>query len=213
MILAVIPARAGSVRIPDKNLQQIGGLTLVEHAIRHAVDTRYFDAIAVTSDSEAILQMARDNRCIPVCRPAELSRGDQPMQLSVVAHARKEIEPLKFDAVCLLQPTSPFRTPGDIISALKMFVALKADSVVSITDASDDTAYWLGSDLRLAPISEAKVCNGAVYIAKTSVLDAGGHWFSGRMFGYYMPRIRSIDIDTMPQLDEARARYARKDFA
>jgi len=176
-VLALIPARAGSRRCPEKNWtlyknKSTGEIfTLIEWAIRHAQASKYIDTIAISSDSEIILAYANPP-IIKICRPSYLA-SDYASSEAVIAHALYCLtslgEPIlpHHDLFVLLQPTSPLRTAADIDSCLERAPC------VSVTAQG--------------------VRNGAVYAYQTltflSNLTLGG------ANHYTMPLERSLDID------------------
>ncbi len=114
--IAIIPARAGSKGVPDKNVRRIGGVSLLERALRCAQETNLFDRIFVSTDSPAYAQeAARLGIETPWLRPAELA-SDTALVADAIRHtletfaARGE----RFDTLALLEPSSPLRTP-DIV--------------------------------------------------------------------------------------------------
>lgn len=206
-IVGLIPARGGSVRIPKKNLERIGKDTLVERAIKSAFMARSLDLVAVTSDDPFIQRLSRDAGAFVIERPAELSRGDQPMQLTVVAHALDVMEAAgnHFDAVMLLQPSSPLRTAVDMDGCAEILEGIRAaDSVVSVTAGGEGIAFQVRHAKRLERIPDIVIPNGAIYLMRIASLREGKNWFSGETYAYQMPKDRSVDIDTPADLEIAR---------
>ena len=131
-ILAIIPARAGSKGIPNKNLVSLCGRPLIYYSIGKALDSNCFCDVLVTSDSEKILSVARsiDNRVIALKRPLDLATDDAS-SLDVVKHAVNSYSDHKNeipDAIFLLQPTSPIRLLNELIEACEQF---KSSSKIS----------------------------------------------------------------------------------
>lgn len=139
-ITAIVPARAGSKGLPDKNVIELGGISLVEHSIRLALAIKEFDHVVVTTDSPRILAL---HECYPdvifLPRPGDIS-SDSSSLIDAVIHA--------FDSICLetgqspafaiLQPTSPFRSPKDVSSALCFAAQLNVSSMVSVVKMSQN---------------------------------------------------------------------------
>lgn len=197
-ILAIVPARGGSKRLPHKNLLKFSGVPLVRLAAEQAKASGVFDAICVTSDSLRIQEAVRDLDGVEIVeRPESLARDDTDMML-VVEHAFSEMERRFgfFDAIVLLQPTSPLRTPEDIVNCIAIFERRKADAVLSVKKAPIDSAFELMFADRLEPVRNGVVCNGAIYVISTQHLLSGKDWYSGNIAGYRMDNDRSIDIDT-----------------
>jgi len=109
--LAIIPARAGSKRLPNKNHREFLGKPLILWTIEFALAYPGFDKVLVSTDSPEVANLARSSGVyVPWLRPAELAT-DTATSLDVVAHAVKALasEGFNFERVALLQPTSPMR--------------------------------------------------------------------------------------------------------
>ncbi len=199
-ILGLIPARAGSQRLPRKNTADLGGVPLIEWTINAAINSELFDTIAVSTDDNEIAAIAEDTGCLVIDRPSELSSSETEM-LPVVKHARV-ICPA--DVIILLQPTSPFRSAEDINLAYEQLRTFKADSVISVSPAPRALAFEVGHASRLREAKNIVVPNGALYLITKEHLDTGGDWYDGLVYSYLMPKERSLDIDTQFDLDVAR---------
>lgn len=199
-ILGLIPARAGSQRLPRKNLAALGNKTLIEWTIDAAKETGLFDAIAVSTDSTEIASLAAACGCAVVIRPTELAQAESEM-LPVVKHARVMCPA---DVIILLQPTSPFRSAEDINLAYEQLRTFRADSVISVSPAPRALAFEVGHASRLREAKNIVVPNGALYLITKEHLDTGGDWYDGLVYSYLMPKERSLDIDTQFDLDVAR---------
>ena len=217
-ILAVIPARAGSVRVRRKNLAILGGKTLVRRAIETTIAAACFDSIVLTSDDHEILREADDlSEVIQLRRPDALA-ADTAHAYDAVCHALHGVEADgrgPFDAVAVVQCTSPFTTPGDLRGAVEMLERTGAGSVVSVVRLEgnehplklkrmegDRLLPFLGEDdgMRLSDeLPEVWIRNGSVYLCRRETLEAGS-LVSDDVRGYPMPRERSHDIDTMTDL-------------
>jgi N-acylneuraminate cytidylyltransferase len=200
-VLAIIPARAGSKRVPDKNISLYNNKTtgeintLIEWAILHAIGSKYIDTIIVSSDSDAILNYAKSAKSvsaiIPLRRPAYLST-DHASSEAVIVHALYTqpthpdfySSPPLHDFFVLLQPTSPNRTSQDIDSCIEKAETSTYGRCLSVNSESTPPG------LR----------NGAVYVAKTERfletlnLDAAEK--------YPMPASRSLDIDNLEDFEK-----------
>lgn len=118
--VALIPARAGSKRVPGKNVRELGGRPLIAYTIAAARESGVFKDVVVSTDSEEIAAVAK--KCgagVPFLRPAEMA-GDTSPDIEWVVHALKALP--KFDAFALLRVTSPFRTAATIRRAWKEFL-------------------------------------------------------------------------------------------
>lgn len=146
-VLAVIPARGGSRGLPGKNTRSLCGLPLVAHAIRAAAMTPVVSRAVVTTDSEQIAALAREHGGdVPFMRPLELAADDTPMA-PVIAHAITTVEALEgttYDAVLLLDPTSPARDPQQLADAVEvLWQDPDLDGVVSVSEPTFQPE-WVG---------------------------------------------------------------------
>lgn len=221
-ILALIPARGGSKRLPRKNLLSVGGKPLIAWSIEAGRYSKYVDRVVVSTDDAEIAAIAEERGAdVPFIRPAELS-GDEASSMDVVRHAANYLEQHGdiFDYLLLLQPTSPLRTHKHIDEAVELLIRKNGDSVVSVT-AVEHPVEWTNSlpeDLSMKQfISEENRgkrsqdfptryrLNGAIYLVSMArlvesdslLLDDGG-------YAYIMNDKESVDIDNKPDLEFAR---------
>lgn len=143
--LAIIPARKGSKRLPNKNRLTLGGKTLVELAVECAVELDFVDDIVVTSDD--VFHKHQDATFI--ARPSCLA-DDHATTEAVVAHAIRCMG--RYDTVLIVQPTTPLRSVDFVRSCQEDFCD-EVDSVVSMTDWQRDGACYLTRG-RLAAMGE-----------------------------------------------------------
>jgi CMP-N,N'-diacetyllegionaminic acid synthase len=151
-VLAVIPARGGSKGLPGKNIRPLWGLPLIVHSVRAAALTPEVTRCVVTTDSAEIAEVVRAHGGdAPFLRPAELAADDTPMA-PVVRHALEWVEGDgggAYDAVLLLDPTSPARVPSQLAEAVRSLAATPAlDGVVSVSEPTFNPV-WVG--VRPAP--------------------------------------------------------------
>ncbi|GAB4315766.1 MAG: hypothetical protein Kow0069_17700 [Promethearchaeota archaeon] len=137
-VLAIVPARGGSKRIPRKNLKELLGRPLIAYAILEARKARCVDRVVVSTDDREIAGVARSYGAeVPFLRPPELST-DEASTVSVLAHAMEElraVEGYEPDFVLVLQPTSPLRTAEEIEAAVDLAVRNGAESLVSVSES------------------------------------------------------------------------------
>jgi CMP-N,N'-diacetyllegionaminic acid synthase len=208
--LGVIPARAGSRRAPGKNLARLFGKTLVRRSLEVALAAGCFEVVALSSDDDAILAEAEGLDVAPVRRPAELAT-DEALVADVVLHALAALENPErpFEAVAIVQCTSPFTAPEDVGGTVSLLERTGAESAVSVVRLEaaqhplklkllegDRLLPYLEDD-RLAPSRELPplwVRNGSVYAFRRDVVDR--RLLAEDVRGYEMPPERSFDIDT-----------------
>jgi CMP-N,N'-diacetyllegionaminic acid synthase len=212
-VLAVIPARGGSKRLPDKNMRPLAGKPLVGWSIDHALDADIppKNVVVSSNDQQTLDYVVKHCEAEALHRPEDLSQGVTP-PIWNVRHALKwyrgQHEDGKIEFIIYLQPTSPFRRPDDIISALHVAENTGADAVVTVKTLKE-VPFEIGfaGRLRLMPKSESGNAivapKGAVYLITTKYLDKGGDWWDGITMAHIMPAERSLDIDYKEDFDAA----------
>lgn len=227
-ILGIIPARAGSKRIPGKNMRALGGKPLTGWVLDAAFAATRLDAIAVSSDDPDVLALAgRSPGCFAIARPAELASDTAPA-IGYVQHALEWMarhQGRHFDGVAILQPSSPFTEPEDIdatVSLLDRSGASSAVTVVKLDHAIHPVKLKLLDGDRLLPFLEDErgrmaahelpdiyVRNCAVYAAR-SELVAQGQIIGDDCRAVLMPRERSLDINDPIDLELAEFMLQRQ---
>lgn len=219
--IAVIPARSGSKGLKDKNIKMLCGKPLIAYAIEASLQSGVYDVVHVSTDSESYAEIARTYGAdVPFLRNEELS-SDTATTWDAMRFVVKEYEKRgkKFDALTVLQPTSPLRTTEDIRGAYELFEEKQADSVVSVCEM-EHSPLWsniLPEDRCLKGfikeeangprqgISTYYRLNGAIYMVNVSVLMEHGSLYGERGYAYVMEKEHSIDIDD--GLDFAMAEF------
>lgn len=136
-VLAIVPARGGSKRIPDKNIKPLLGKPLIAYAIEQGKASKYIDRVVVSTDSEKIQEVGLAFGAeAPFLRPAEIS-GDKATDLDAFVHALGWFETNEKyipDIIVQLRPTSPLRTAETIDACIEGLIENKeADSVRTVT--------------------------------------------------------------------------------
>jgi N-acylneuraminate cytidylyltransferase len=122
-IVALIPARAGSKRIPDKNIRPLAGHALIAYSITAALQSQIFSAVIVSTDSQLYAEIAKYYGAkVPYLRPAELA-GDLSPDIEWVQYTLNQLrqDGREYDCFSILRPTSPFRLPETIQRAWRAF--------------------------------------------------------------------------------------------
>src|SRR5262245_47339603 len=133
-VLGLVPARGGSKGVPRKNIRLMADKPLLQYTAEAAPAARRLTRVVLSTDDETIARVGRGcGLDVPFVRPAHLAEDATPM-LPVVQHALQWFDDngVRFDAVCLLQPTSPLRRAADIDHCIEMLDATGADSVVTV---------------------------------------------------------------------------------
>ncbi len=229
--LVIIPARGGSKAIKDKNIVDVCGKPLIEYTIVPALKLRNrpdVKKVIVSTDSSKIASVAEQSGIdVPFLRPQELA-ADHSKSIDYVLHALDFFEQkhLCFDAVIILQPTVPLRTYADLVQAIELFAANKSDSLISVFKEEyicDLVLYKKEGNLAI-PVNQAHnkqvrrqehgatyVRNGAIYITAVEYLRQTHQIIADSPLCYVMPKSRSINIDTMEDLNMARAILCQKE--
>jgi CMP-N-acetylneuraminic acid synthetase len=207
-IMAIIPARKGSKRLPGKNLLPVAGKPMIQWTIEAAFESGSVDEVLVTSDDDDVLSLARDMGVEHIVRrPRELAT-DEATSADVIRHANEYRAGAGLDppsTFCLLQPTSPLRTATDVDAAIALHRA-SGTPVVSVCSLDHPLSWCVLVDERLGirrldhavdmPVAVHRL-NGAIYISSTALFAANGDFLAGKATAYVMDRNRSIDVDTI----------------
>ena len=208
-ILALIPARGGSKRLPRKNILPMGGKPLIVWTIEASLSSSYIDRTIVSTDNKEIKDISLSSGAEVVDRPLELS-GDEVPTVPVVKHTLSTIQE-NYDYLILLQPTTPLRTKQHIDEAFHTLIRTNADAVISVCE-SEHSPLWaniLPSDGNLKNFRRADIksvrsqdlpkyhrTNGAIYICEVSrLLEECTFYIKDNIFSYIMDKIYSVDID------------------
>ena len=155
-VIALIPARSGSKRVPDKNIKPLVGHPLIAYTIAAAVQSRVFDRVVVSTDSEGYADIARYYGAeVPFLRPDAFA-GDVSPDIEWVAYtlARLRDEGVAFDCFSILRPTSPFRMPDTIRRAWNVFLAEEGvDSLRAVEKCKEHPGkMWVVRGRRMTPL-------------------------------------------------------------
>lgn len=134
-ILAVIPARGGSKRIPHKNIKLFFGKPIIKYSIEAALKAGIFDEIMVSTDDKEVALIAKDSGAeVPFFR-SEKNSGDNATTADVLEEVLSEYKKNgeEYDYVCCLYPTAPFITPDQLVKAINLLEITGSDSVLPVT--------------------------------------------------------------------------------
>jgi CMP-N-acetylneuraminic acid synthetase len=228
-VLGLIPARGGSKGIPGKNKKLLGGKPLLQYTIEAGQKATQLDALIFSSEDEELISLARDlGVSVPFTRPQALAE-DQSGSLGVVQHALQYMQTQgeKYDAVCLLQVTNPFRSAQMIDEAITAFAKADTDSLVSVLKVPHEfNPHWVfeaskNGVLKIATgekeiikrrqdLPDAYIRDGAIYITKSDVLLQ-----QESLYGTSISYIESdptwhVNIDTMKDWNKAEELVKRR---
>lgn len=211
--LAIITARGGSKRLKDKNILPLAGKPLITHTIDAALDCGRFATVMVSSDSDAILDVAARAGAMTIKRPAHLA-ADMSTSEDAVRHALETVtgndtHPHAADFV-LLQPTSPLRTATHIAEAIDIYERDGLKSLASVTACHHPPQKTLirTAEGEVRPLTtwedlskprqilpDAYQTNGAIYISDIAAFLATHNFFTQPFGIYEMLPEYSLDID------------------
>jgi len=210
-ILAIIPARGGSVGIPNKNIVPLLDRPLLSWTISQALNSGVIDDVIVSTDSDDIASLARSNGALVVNRPSVISGNDASSEDAVI-HALQVFtkdNQIKINdvTVIFLQATSPLRNADDIANAYLLFNQMGYDSLFSSSIAADLTLWNCVNDVwestnfdyrhrktrQAAPIQYVE--NGSIYIFEAAKVIATKNRLHGKIGNYVMEPWQVHEID------------------
>lgn len=215
-ILGLIPARGGSKGVPRKNIRLLGNKPLLQYTAEAALAAHRLSRVVLSTEDTEIAEVGRScGLDVPFMRPHELAQDTTPT-LPVVQHALNWLfsHGDAFDAVCLLQPTHPFRSASTIDACIEKFESVEADSLVTMLPVpavynphwvyfSDTQGFLKISTGEETPIPRRQDLppafhrEGSIYITRTEVVLSGSSLYGKKMIGFLAPESESVNIDTM----------------
>lgn len=210
--IAIIPARGGSKRLPNKNILLLDGIPLIVHSILYAQkNSQIVDSVFVSTDNEIIKEIAMKYGAKVIDRPKELS-GDLEPTVSTLKHCLEVINDTSIENVILLQPTNPLRPENLLQQAFEVYKSNNCDSLFSVTrnhqkfgKIADDKFipfnYEIGQ--RSQDLEPIYFENGLLYITnQKAILE--NTIITKNAFPFIVNHLFStIDIDTQEDLDYA----------
>ena len=209
--IAIIPARGGSKRLPQKNILSLGGIPLIAHSILFAQkNSSIVSDIYVSTDDEAIKNMALQYGAKVIDRPKSLS-GDLEPTITAVQHVLANISTI-IDNVILLQPTNPLRPENLLVEAFERYQDHNCESLFTVTRNHQKLGkiikkqffplnYTIGQ--RSQDLDPLYFENGLLYIIRAELIKKG-RIISDNSTPYEVNHIfANVDIDTQEDLDYA----------
>ncbi len=214
--LCTICARAGSKGVANKNVRNLCGQPLISHTIKQAINSEIFDFVAVSSDSEEILNIAKDcgvDFCIK--RPEHLAT-DNAAKLPVIQHCALEVEKLTnqtFDTYVDLDATSPLRSIEDILNSVNLLESSSSSNVITaapsrrspyfnLVEINENDVVQLSksSNNAVTRRQDSPDCydmNASIYVwNRNTLMQKDPSLFNKDTRLYVMPEERSQDIDS-----------------
>jgi CMP-N,N'-diacetyllegionaminic acid synthase len=216
-VLGIVPARNGSKGIVRKNIRSMAGTPLLVYTARTALKAASLSRILLSTDDAEIAGIGRSAGLeVPFLRPAELSLDSTPM-VQVVLHAIGWVRAcgLDYEAVCVLQPTSPLRSAATIDRCVSLLWERDVDSVISVRPVPPEyNPRWVffesasgllepclrGTEItRRQELPPAYHPDGSVFLVKTEVVMREHSLRGKRMIGAISPENEAADLDTEDQ--------------
>jgi CMP-N-acetylneuraminic acid synthetase len=227
--LAIIPARKGSKGLVNKNFKNLCKKPLIDYTVIAAQKSLFIDKIIISTDDKKIIKYSKKNKIDFVKRPEKLSQNNSKT-IDAIHHVLRYLKKKKYipDFIVTLQPTSPLRTAKHIDEAVKLFLSNpKADSLVSCQQVphmfNPNSLYRFNNNfLKKTNNKKDKIFlrekknkyysrNGAaIYITKYK--NVKKYIFGGKMLGYLMDKISSLDIDDIHDFNIAHMYISKKNL-
>lgn len=221
-ILTIIPARGGSKGVPGKNIKLLNGKPLLAYTSEIALQSKHLTEVIVSTENEQIIEVAKSLGIkVPFIRPMALAQDNTPT-IDAIIHALHwyENKNIFFDAVCLLQITSPFRTLEFLDKAIEKFIESDCDSLVSVQRVPHEyNPHWTfemneEGNLKIATgeteiislrqeLPTAYHRDGSIYITTTEVLLTD-HSLYGKSTAFIESDTEFyVNIDTLADWEKA----------
>jgi CMP-N,N'-diacetyllegionaminic acid synthase len=225
--VAIIPARGGSMGLKEKNIYPVAKKPLLAWTVLQALASTSIDKVFVSTDDQAIANVAIEYGAELIVRPPELA-GDKASSESAILHAMGVIErdfQMPISLVVFLQATSPLRKPGDIDRAVEVFIREEADSLISVTKADDLTLWesrkgkWVSVnfDYRNRGMRQDRptqfIENGSIYMFKPETLVNFRNRIGKKLSVYEMEFWQTWEIDTLEEIDLIEYYLYKKNLA
>ena len=199
-VIGVVPARAGSQRLPGKNVRPMAGKPMIQWTFDAARASTVLDRIVVTSDDEVVLALARASGLEAIHRPDALA-GAKSSVIDAIEHALRHVGG-NWDYVVLLQPTSPLRISADIDEAVALCDSRSAPAVISVSRLHKPASFHDrldGQGVMQGPpdLESTVVINGAVYVGRPERLFADGTFRCSEALAIVTPFARGWDVDEL----------------
>lgn len=223
-IIALIPARAGSVRVPGKNTKPLAGAPLIAYTIAAAKQSGIFSKVLCSTESGAIANVAERYGAFVVMRPTVYATNESP-DIEWVRDVLERI-PERPDYFAILRPTSPFRTAATIQRAWAEFERSACDCLRAVQPCGvNPYKLWTMQNREIAPLlpvhdvppwhSRPSQTLPAVYqqnasleMAKCSLVRDRLYptICGGRVYGFLNPEPEGFDLNTMDDWQRAETK-------
>lgn len=211
-MIAIIPARCGSKGLPGKNIKNLLGKPTIAYTIEEALKSKYITEVIISTDCKEIEEVAITFGAKSLFLRPEYLASDFAKAIDNYIYTIEKLNSefgYEIQDFVVLQPTSPLRNVEDIDGAIKLFKEKGADSVVSYTEEHHPIEWhkYITEDGKFENIFEEKLLNrqeikksyfpnGAVFVFDYELIKQD-KYYSDNSYAYIMPRLRSVDVDTI----------------
>ena len=210
--IAIIPARAGSKRIKNKNIIKLNNKKLIDYTIDAAVKCKKIYKIIVSTNIKELLKRKSTKKIIYLKRSESLSKDNTTTEKVIFDVVKKKLKFFSKSNIIILQATSPLRNSLDIHGSIKKFEEGNYDSLFSAHTEKFYIWRYFGKRIKLISykpkrrkrsqfLKENFFENGAIYILKTKNFLKEKCRLSNKIGIYIMPKLRSLEIDEKSDLD------------
>lgn len=227
-VLAVIPARGGSRRIPRKNIRILADRPMIAHTIAAAIGSGIFNDVVVSTDDPETAEIARAyGASTPFLRDAAIADDHTPVSTVVLdAVVRLDPDGDRYGAIAQLMPNCPLRTDVDVRESYRAFQASGHESQISVVRYGWFNPWWAmrrGNDggleavfpeamaRRSQDLDELYCPTGAIWWIRSETLRREGTFHTARRAGWEIAWDHGIDIDDAQDLDMASRLLALQD--
>lgn len=211
-LVAIVPARGGSKRLPRKNILPVCGKPMIQWTIGNCINSSVFERIIVSTDDEEIAALSRDAGAEVVMRPDHMATDDAhefDAYLHVLEHLKSEAAAYP-DMFCGIYPTAALIKPEDYKNAYARFSESYADVLMSVTSYTIHPYKSLEADAegylkmvypqfckdRSQTYPQWVSSNGTFYFMRTKSFVQKPNYYPDRLIGYDVPPDRAVDVDT-----------------
>lgn len=217
-LLILVPAKAASTRLKRKNMQLLGNRPLLQWAIDSAIQSDLDADIIVSTEDQEVAKYVESVGIEALIRPAKLA-VDPAGVVDVALHVLEDLNAKgrNYKTLMILLPTCPFRSAKDVQDAHQLFVSKKAQFLMSVSEYGHTpfAAMGLNAEGNLEPyfpefigrksqqMPKAYRANGAIHVLDVEAFQREKSYYAQPLLGYLMPADRSVDIDTIEDLQYA----------
>ncbi len=221
-VLGIIPARGGSKGVPNKNIKLLVEKPLLQYTSEIVLQSKYLTKVILSSDSDEIINVGKQlGLDVPFKRPDHLATDESPT-IDTIIHALEYFKSkgIEFDAVCLLQVTSPFRTSGFLDAAIEKFILKNTDSLISVLEVPHEyNPHWVfeknnEENLKISTgeseiisrrqeLPKSYFRDGSIYLTKVDVILNQKSLYGNSISYIESSKETYVNIDTMEDWKKA----------